>query len=199
MLILIVSIIFGGAIGYAIVMGLTILPFYPKRPAKIGPFEVHGAIRRYWPAITERIGTIAETEFLSEDDLRSKVEQMDIDSEVEPLIDQKMDAFFDDVIKQVPMAAMFLQGSMADTLKEQAKGQLVQLIPELKEKMVDKIGQEFSPRQLIAEKLQSLDLDDVERRLQHEMHAPCVELRMYGSALGAVLGLVQGIVLWILV
>ena len=195
MLILVVSVIFGGLIGYAIVMGLTLLPFYPKRPAKVGPVEMHGLIHSQWPAITDRIAALAEEEFFNENDLRAKVEQMDIATEVEPLIDQKMDAFFDDVIKQVPMAAMFLQGTMADTLKGQAKGQLVQLIPELKEKMVTKLSDEFSPKQLISEKLAALDVDEVDRRLQHELQDTFTQARMYGCGAGAALGLVQGLVL----
>ena len=196
MTIVILSIVFGALIGYLVLSALVLVLFYPKREAAVGPLRLQSQFRVHWHAMAREAVVLADS-MITEEDLRRRVEAIDIAKEAEPLIDQRMDAFFGDVIKQIPMAAMFLQGTLSESLKKQAKTQLIKLIPELKERMVSKLGESFSPGKMVEEYLESANVGDVERLVQHAVAPHLLRARRFGAAAGAALGLVEGLFLFL--
>jgi uncharacterized membrane protein YheB (UPF0754 family) len=191
-------ILFGAAAGLLTVTVFIFLLFHPKKTVKIGPLQLQSVIYRAWPQIQSKIlDATANTDLFSKTEIKEMISNVDLSEEAIPLIDQRLDAFFSQVTKEVPMAAMFLQGPLIDTLKGQARDQFIQVIPELQTKAADHMSTAFDPKILIQDKLKAIDINTVESLLQKELQPHLLEIRGLSIAIGGSVGLLHAILLMI--
>ena len=71
------------------------------------------------------------------------------DAEIDKAIDEKLDSLVLVLKKQIPMASTFLVGSINEKLKSHAKGEMLKLIPEVKQRLLARIKGDLQGASLI--------------------------------------------------
>lgn len=109
-------------------------------------------------------------------EMKKFLNNLDLEQEIEPLMDAKLKDLVETVKAQIPMASMFLSGSLSNNLKSMAKKEMMLMIPELKTRMGGVIESE-------------LKLD--EQLEQSSIPFPCAyKLILIGAIVGCVLGFI---------
>lgn len=73
----------------------------------------------------------------SKEELLKELRQLDWEGELNPLVLSKIDQYTENLKNRLPMAAMILKGSFLEVMREQARQDILSVIPELQEKVVD--------------------------------------------------------------
>lgn len=89
--------------------------------------------------------------------LFQKMEEIDFASEIEPFIDQRLDHLVDQLKPSIPMGEVLLSGALAKRLKERAKTEILDAIPEIKLQIIKKIESGFDSKQIMEEQLQHVE------------------------------------------
>jgi len=76
--------------------------------------------------------------------LTEKLKKIDLQTDLNDLLDKHLTEFIMTLKLQIPMAAMFLSGSLSDKLKLQAKEEFMKMLPELKDKIWDRFSHDLS-------------------------------------------------------
>lgn len=63
----------------------------------------------------------------------------DMETQVQPILDTRLDHLVDTLKVKIPMANMFLTGPMVEQLKAVAKEELIKIIPDIKNLLVEKL------------------------------------------------------------
>lgn len=95
------------------------------------------------------------------------LQKLDVSSDVNPLLDHHLEALVVSVKQQIPMVGMFFSESISGKLKGQAKGEILQMIPQLKQKLIERC------------------------LLRH-----LATIKWVGAGCGFVLGVVQLVIIW---
>ena len=93
---------------------------------------------------------------------------------ITPLVNEKIGEFLASMTQQIPMASMILTGTFAASVKEKARGEILNMVPELKQLAADK-----------GEKI-------LRQKLQEYWKAGIFKYGLLVSILGGVLGIVFG-------
>lgn len=105
-----------------------------------------------------------------------KLKELDLKSDLDELLEKHLTEFIATLKQQIPMAGMFLRGSYADKLKNQAKEEFMKMIPELKEK----IWTRFSG-----------NLSFIEQMIRESVMKRMLRIGLITSALAFVIGLLH--------
>jgi uncharacterized membrane protein YheB (UPF0754 family) len=138
------------------------------------------SIRR---AVKQKLQELAES-----NGLFLKMQQLDLESEVNPLLDQRLNRLVDQLKGQVPMGEFLLTGSFAERLKLRAKDEILQILPEVKSRLIEKIQREYDPKEIIEEQVNRLKLADLEFFIKNDMKWPLRKLAALGAVVGYLLG-----------
>jgi uncharacterized membrane protein YheB (UPF0754 family) len=74
------------------------------------------------------------------DALMHELKKIDLEADLDELLEKHLIEFIGTLKQQIPMASMFLSGTLSDKLKNLAKQEFIKMLPELK----DKIWMRFS-------------------------------------------------------
>lgn len=129
----------GAAVLAALLFGLLLFLLCNQPPAWLIQ-----RIRSEWIRIVQEKVTSKECKQA----VQNAVESLDVTEHAEPLVDEKMESFFVDVKGQIPMAAMFLDGPVGDTLRGQAKKHLLSVIQPLQKRIGEHAMDQFDPKAL---------------------------------------------------
>ncbi len=120
-----------------------------------------------------------------------KLEQMDLESEVSPVLDQRLNQLIAQLKEQIPMGEIVLPRRLAERLKGRAKQEILKALPEIKERLVEKVKKEFDFGQLIEAHINALDFTQLESYLTSEMSDELRMLKGIGAAIGLVIGCLE--------
>lgn len=67
-----------------------------------------------------------------------KLASLDVSRDMDGLLNHHLDALVVSLKQQIPVAGMFMTGSLTDKLKGQAKVEIVKMIPKLQQKLIDR-------------------------------------------------------------
>lgn len=70
-------------------------------------------------------------------EISEKIDQIDIKSQIEPLLDVHLQELIATFKRQIPMASMFLTDSLTTKMKAQASEEMMKMVPKLKTKLID--------------------------------------------------------------
>lgn len=165
--------------------------FHPKKPLRLGFCTLQGVIPKRRDALAESISTLFDKELLSVMELAGQFLDIDVEDELSSLLDKHLDAYIERVKKAIPMAAMFLTGETAATLKREAKEELLKMIPELKERIAGKMHSHYDLQAFVKEKIQSFSLEKLEGMVMHVATKELKTIERLGGLLGFLIGVVQ--------
>lgn len=123
--------------------------------------------------------------------ITQKIEELDLEKEVAPLLDQRLDQLIAQLKGQIPMGNVLLSGSLTEGIKRRIKEEILRTLPELKERLAKKIEAEFNLEQIIEQHVQQLQLSSLQTYLQKEMSQEMTQLQGLAALTGFTIGLVN--------
>jgi hypothetical protein len=119
-----------------------------------------------------------------------KLKQINLENEVSPLLDKRLDDVVVHLKGQIPMGEMFLSGALAERLKGRVKQEILKSLPEIQECLIQKAS-ELDFKQILEEKVQGLLNGPLANHLAVEMGGELRKLKGMGALLGLIIGLLE--------
>jgi len=186
----------GGVIGWVTNILAIKLMFRPINPIKIPiiNFEIVGLIPKRKNEIAKNIGEVVAKELLSIDDIiNSAITEDDkiifsqlVKNKIRKLVAEKMDFI------PAPFR-MMVQAPVDNIIEQEVDGAL----KEIEGEVIDHIKNRVDIEKLVAEKINELDLQELERIIVSVAKKELKHIEVLGFILGAAIGIVQGIVVMV--
>ena len=198
MLKIIIMIVVGGIIGWITnVLAIKML-FRPIYPIKIPltNFKIHGLIPRRRNEIAKSIGEAVENELIKVNDIieqlvteENKTEVLDgIRKRVLKTLDLKIPSLIPSSIKQK------LLEYLGEQIDVEAAGILDRTIDDLTNKAIEKV----KVGQMVADKIDEFELEKIEEMILQLSSRELKHIEILGGVLGAVIGLLQGLLVMVI-
>ena len=186
----------GGVIGWVTNILAIKLMFRPINPIKIPiiNFEIVGLIPKRKNEIAKNIGEVVAKELLSIDDIiNSAITEDDkiifsqlVKNKIRKLVAEKMDFI------PAPFR-MMVQAPVDNIIEQEVDGAL----KEIEGEVIDHIKNRVDIEKLVAEKINELDLQELERIIVSVAKKELKHIEVLGFILGAAIGIVQGLVVMV--
>ncbi len=170
------------------------LLFHPVKPINLGFFTLQGAFPKRQPQIAEAIGK-AVAQFISFDDIRTKLTDPEKISALKPVVEEHLDHFLRNKLPQaMPMISMFIGDSTITQIKTTLAAELDLLFPKLIGQFLDKAQADLNPAALVTSKIAGIASEKVEAGLREKMGGALAVMSLLGAGIGLIIGFIQ---LWI--
>ncbi|MEG0307522.1 MAG: DUF445 family protein [Clostridium sp.] len=183
----------GGIIGWVTNVLAIKLMFRPINPIKIPiiNFEIVGLIPKRKEEIAKNIGEVVAKELLSIDDIINNAITEDDKLIFNQLVKNKIRALVENKMDFVPSPfRMMVQGPINNMIDQEVDGAL----NEIGNEAIDHIKEKVDIQKMVEEKINELDLQELERIIISVAKKELKHIEILGFVLGAIIGVVQGIV-----
>jgi len=176
-------------IGYLTNVVAIKLLFWPQKPINCVFFELFGLLPKRQAEIAVKVGELVEEQLLSPDDLIDKINT----PETQEIITEKLceivrDRLYTVLPRILPQKLVQLIGdNLEKILYQEAPGLIEQLI----ESGQDHINNEIKIKTMVEDKINSLDLDELEKLVRGVSSTELKFIEILGGVLGFIIGLVQ--------
>ncbi|GAA0766908.1 DUF445 family protein [Clostridium subterminale] len=187
----------GGVIGWVTNILAIKLMFRPINPIKIPiiNFEIVGLIPKRKNEIAQNIGEVVAKELLSIDDIINSAITEDDKIIFSQLVKNKIRTLVAGKMDFVPVPfRMMVQGPIDNIIEEEVDGAL----KEIEGEVIDHIKNRVDIEKLVAEKINDLDLQELERIIVSVAKKELKHIEVLGFILGAAIGVVQGLVVMLI-
>ncbi|MEG1002037.1 DUF445 domain-containing protein [Clostridium sp.] len=196
-ILIVVLALIGGIIGWITNILAIKLMFRPINPIRIPilNIEIMGLIPKRKEEIAKNIGEVVSKELLSIDDL---IKDGFSDSDKEELLNYVKDKIRGIVSEKMDFVPgpfrMMVQGPIDNIINNEMDGAL----EDIELKLVDKVKERVSIEKIVEEKVNELDLLELERIIISVAKKELKHIEILGFFLGGAIGLIQGIVMLII-
>lgn len=179
-----------GLIGYLTnVLAIKSL-FRPIRPVKVGPFSIQGLIPKRRFDVAQSIGSMVASELLSQDDLVSQIISDEDEERFREILIQKIQKIVWEKIAFLPPG---LQNKILVTVEDKMDKESSKLFNEVRALAEDHIRNKVDVGALIEEKINALDLEQLEELTLQIAAKELRAIEWVGLVMGAGIGLIQGL------
>ena len=191
---IIVLAIIGGIIGWITNILAIKLIFRPINPIKIPiiNIEILGLIPKRKNEIAENIGEVVATELLSIDDL---INESFSEEDKENLIltaKEKIRSVINEKVTLIPIPFRMMATPYIDKIVDNEVGPMIE---DMGEDLLLKIKDKVNIQKIVEEKIKALDLIELEAIIIKVAKKELKHIEVLGFVLGALIGLVQAVVL----
>lgn len=186
----------GGVIGWVTNILAIKLMFRPINPIKIPiiNFEIVGLIPKRKNEIAKNIGEVVAKELLSIDDIINSAITEDDKIMFSQLVKNKIRKLVAEKMDFVPAPfRMMAQAPIDNIIEQEVDGAL----KEIEGEVIDHIKNRVDIEKLVAEKINDLDLQELERIIVSVAKKELKHIEVLGFILGAAIGIVQGLVVMV--
>ncbi|HAK42692.1 MAG TPA: DUF445 domain-containing protein [Clostridium sp.] len=186
----------GGVIGWVTNILAIKLMFRPINPIKIPiiNFEIVGLIPKRKNEIAKNIGEVVAKELLSIDDIINSAITEDDKIMFSQLVKNKIRKLVAEKMDFVPAPfRMMAQAPIDNIIEQEVDGAL----EEIEGEVIDHIKNRVDIEKLVAEKINDLDLQELERIIVSVAKKELKHIEVLGFILGAAIGIVQGLVVMV--
>ncbi|EGS30825.1 hypothetical protein HMPREF9130_0298 [Peptoniphilus sp. oral taxon 375 str. F0436] len=179
-----------GLIGYLTnVLAIKSL-FRPIRPVKVGPFSIQGLIPKRRFDVAQSIGSMVASELLSQDDLVSQIISDEDEERFREILIQKIQKI---VLEKIAFLPPGLQNKILVTVEDKMDKESSKLFNEVRALAEDHIRNKVDVGALIEEKINALDLEQLEELTLQIAAKELRAIEWVGLVMGAGIGLIQGL------
>lgn len=188
----IVLIIVGSLIGWTTNYIAIKMLFRPYKEIKLGFFKIQGLIPKRKHEIGEGIAEVVDKELLSLEDITSKISGEDIEKKIGDLIDKVLkNKLKEEILSLFPMAALFLNDSMLEKIKEAIKNSILGNKDEMIEVFTNYLQENIDIKEIVVEKVDAFSLEKIEKIICGLAKKELKHIEIIGAILGAIIGAVQ--------
>ena len=172
--------------------------FHPYEPKKFAGIIFQGIVPRKKKHIAAKIGQIAAKEFGQFSGIEEKINDPKTLESIMPVIEKHIDIFLNEKLKQeIPVISMFIGNKTTDKLKEVFLKEIHSLFPQILGKFADNLKAEINIEQIVAQKINDLSPEELEKNLLSAMPGEFRALKILGAATGFIIGLLQLVILMV--
>ncbi|SCA64380.1 hypothetical protein AB751O23_BL_00040 [Chlamydiales bacterium SCGC AB-751-O23] len=165
--------------------------FHPRKPINLGFFKIQGVVPKRQDALAKSISEMFDKELLSTEELVDRFNKVDFTDEATALLESKMNLILDDFVKEMPMAAMFLNDAMKTQILDHARKHFVKMIPDFKDLISQKVLRDYNLKEFLEEKIKDFSIDQLEKIIMNVATKELKTIEWLGGLLGLLIGLVQ--------
>jgi len=169
--------------------------FHPRRPIKIVGLTIHGIFPKNQRLIAEKLGQVVGKELLSFDEIEQKVTNPENLQKLRPDIEQHIDHFLRNKLKEVfPMLAMLIGEKTILQLKDAFLLELETLFPVLMKNYMTKLEKDLDLEKIVTEKVAAFSSEKLEDILNQITKKEFKFLEFIGGFFGLLIGIIQVLV-----
>lgn len=166
--------------------------FHPREPKKILGFTFHGIFPKRQKQFALKLGNLVSSEFLSFDDIESKISNPENLKKIMPFIEEHIDDFLKNKLsEEMPVISMFIGDKTIHKLKSALMKEIETLFPEIMRKYAGNLKTELDLEQIVIQKVSSFSSDKLEDTLYQIMSKEFRFVEIIGGVIGLIIGLLQ--------
>lgn len=188
----ILLIVIGSLIGWITNYIAIKMLFKPYEEINLIFFKIQGLIPKRRHEIGESIAETIQKEFISMNDIVEKLENANIEPEMEKVIDRILEEKLAvEISAKFPMLAMFLNESTMNKIKDSIKGAIMENKDQIIELLFDTLEKNVNFKEIIIEKVDAFSLEELERITFALAKKELRHIEMIGAILGGLIGIAQ--------
>jgi uncharacterized membrane protein YheB (UPF0754 family) len=165
--------------------------FRPRRPYRILGVTILGLIPKRQSELARSIGDTVESQLLTAEDLANLLNTPDTQERVHRAMINQVDAFLNQFAQQNPMFALFLQGDLAQQIKDSLVQQLQAAVPGMLEELLGGLKGKVNIGTFISRRVEALELDALEQLVYRVSANELKTIELLGGVLGFLVGCIQ--------
>lgn len=170
--------------------------FHPRKPLQLGSLSIQGIFPKRQKALAMNLAAVIEGELLSHNDIQNVMHRPEFSAKIKENIQNGFTEFLSKRLGALnPMIAMFLDSAMMDKIRGLLDTELDRIVPGLLETATTELESSLDFRKVIQEKIEGLSMEKLEALLMSIMSKEFRFIELIGGVLGALIGLIQGLVL----
>lgn len=166
--------------------------FRPYKPINFGLFKIQGLIPKRRHQIGESIAETVQNELISVEDIVEKLENSNMDEEMEAVIDKILEERLEkEIIAKFPMLAMFLNGSTLKKIQNSIKNAIMDNKDEIIGFFFQALENNVDFKQIIVERVDNFSMEELEKIVFALAKKELKHIEIIGAILGGVIGVIQ--------
>ena len=188
-----ISTIIGGIIGWLTNIIAIKMLFRPIKPVKILALEIQGLIPKRKAEMAVSIGQTVEMELIDFKDIFERIIDEGSSDRIIELVKRKISQ---NIYEKLPsLVPHIIKNAVIQYVEEQIDKEAPQMIEDLIKNIYDKASKEVKIGKIIEEKINSFDLIKIEEITLKIAQKELKHIEILGGVLGAIIGLLQGLLL----
>ena len=169
--------------------------FHPKEPINLGLLKLQGVFPKRQDALGEKLGNVVSRELISTDEILEKFTDQVEGSEVQEIVERRIDQGLDKLIAGIPMASMFIDDPMKAMARKAILEQFMEGFHEWITGLKPKLEQNIDVKAIVKEKVSQFSSDKLEEVLFEIMKKEFRFIEFAGGVLGFLIGCLQILIL----
>ncbi len=169
--------------------------FRPYREINLIFFKIQGLIPKRRHEIGITLADTIQNELISLEDITKKLENADLDIEMEKVIDSILEKkLASEITTRFPMIAMFLNESALNKIKDTIKESIMENKEQIIEMLFETLEKNVDFKEIIVEKVDAFSLEELERITFSLAKKELKHIEIIGAILGGIIGVVQFVI-----
>lgn len=182
----------GAAIGWFTNYLAVKMLFRPRDVMNFGLFKIQGVFPKRQAVLANKIAALVSDELLSPEELRKSIESASSNLDLKKILVQEIDNILLNKLPQaIPMAAMFLNNEIADTIKNLIAGELESKLSNVLAGIGSEFANQIDVRDLVQDKINNFSSIKLESLILDVMKKELRFIELFGAILGFLIGLIQ--------
>lgn len=170
--------------------------FRPYREINLIFFKIQGLIPKRRHEIGITLADTIQNELISLEDITKKLENADLDIEMEKVIDSILEKkLASEITTRFPMIAMFLNESALNKIKDAIKESIMENKEQIIEMLFETLEKNVDFKEIIVEKVDAFSLEELERIIFSLAKKELKHIEIIGAILGGIIGVVQFVII----
>lgn len=191
----ILLIVIGSMIGWVTNYIAIKMLFRPYKEINLGIFKIQGLIPKRRHEIGISLADTIQKELISIDDIMKKLENANLDVQMEKVIDNILEKkLATEITAKFPMIAMFLNESALNKIKEAIKGSIMENKDQIISMLFETLEKNVDFKEIIIEKVDAFSLEELERITFSLAKKELKHIEIIGAVLGGLIGIAQFVI-----
>lgn len=165
--------------------------FHPRKQIVFLFVKIQGVFPKRQALLAEKLGNLVAKELFSVKDLTEILKSSDIQTDAKIVIELKVDELIKNFLAGNKMLAMFISDSLINDLKAKFVSEIEKALPEIIDTISEKLEEKVDIQKIVAEKVNKLSSDEVEKLLYSIMEKEFRFIEIVGAVLGFIIGCIQ--------
>ena len=165
--------------------------FRPRKPVSLLGFKIQGLIPRRQSDLARSIGETIESKLLTHEDIQAALSSPDVQADLEKVIREQVEKFLDEKLGSNPLLAGFLQGEMAENIKNMLSPQLKAGLLGFMDGMLETIESRLDLKSIVQQRIESFDMATLEAIILSIARRELKTIEVFGGVLGFLVGVGQ--------
>lgn len=191
----ILLVIIGSLIGWITNYVAIKMLFRPYKEINLGLFKIQGLIPKRRHEIGISLAETIQKELISLDDIMKKLENAEIEEEMERVIDSILEAkLAKEISTKFPMLAMFLNESTLSKIKDSIRDSIMENKDQIIEMLFKTLEKNVDFKEIIVEKIDAFSLEELEKIIFSLAKKELKHIEIVGAILGGLIGIAQFVI-----